>query len=171
MKPNYHHEQLLNDVLLDEKLADLKAKVLGQCLGELKRRHNRSYGVCIVTAAAAILFLALVLRRDAAPPKPVDRPSTPDYVVQTVPLSARQIVRTAVSCETVRTQTNACAVQNTSIASDLKVQERYKVARLNDTEMLQFFDGASCGIIRPQGGRSRLVFFNPEDAKRYLGTP
>jgi len=171
MKPNNYHEQLLDDVLLDEELNDLKQGVLSQCLGQLRYRRHRDYSIYTIAAVAAILLMVLILRRDAVPPRPVDGFNTPDYVVRTVPLSEHQIVRTAVSCETIRTRDNACLIQNTSIASDLKVQGRQKVAQLDDSEMLKLFEGVSCGIIRPQGGQSRLVFFDPEDSQRYFGTP
>jgi len=167
------HRQLLDDVLLDEELIDFKGKVLNQCLGELRRRQVRRYCLYAVTSVAAILLSALILRFDAqtSPIGPADRRDTSTYIVRTTGLPEQQIVRTVMSCEAVRTQNNHLVVCNTASVSDLIVRKQHKVAWLDDSEMLRLFEGVACGIIRPQGGQSRLVFFDPKDTQRFLGTP
>ena len=170
MNPNSHRE-LIDDVLVDAELAAFKEDLLGQCLGQLKRRRCRRTILHVFAAAAAIILLVLILPRDTAPPMPVDGVGTSDYIVNTVPLSDQQIARGVASCETVRTQTNAYVVQKTTTAPSLKVQGRHEVAQMDDAEMLELFAGTSCGIIRPQGGQSRLVFFDAEDAQRFFGRP
>ena len=170
MNPNPYRE-LLDDVLLDAELVDLREKVLSQCLGQLKYRRYRRYVLHAIAAVAAVLLLVLILPRDTIPPKPVDGFDTPDYVVNTIPLSEQQIVCTKVSCDTVRTQGNADLICSTTSEPDIRVQNHYQVARLDDAEMLKLFEGVSCGIIRPQGEQSRLIFFDPEDNQRFFGTP
>ena len=171
MKPDKQHTQLLNDILVDEDLTDFKGKLLDQCQGELKARQLRRYSLYAVSSIAAILLIVLILRFDipAPPAGPVDHPNTPAYIVRSAPMPEQQIVRTAWSCETVHTQNNALVVCSTTSASELIVKKRYALTRVNDSEMLKLFEGVSCGIIRPQGGQSRLVFFNPEDSRRFFG--
>jgi hypothetical protein len=173
MKPDKQHTQLLDDILLDEALTDFKGKLLDQCQGELKRRRVRRYCLYAVTPVAAILLIVLILRFDipTPPAEPVNRHNTPTYIVRTTPLLEQQIVRTAKSCETVRTQNAPLVVCSTTSDSELIVQEHYELTQVSDSEMLKLFEGVSCGIIRPQGGQSRFVFFNLEDTQRFFGAP
>ena len=170
MKHSNQYRQLLDEIYLDEELMVLQEEVLNQCLRELRCKRHRHYCRYVFTGIAALLLTAIFLRFDIQD-SPRHMEPLDDYVdiIRTSQLPEQRIVRTAKACETVFSTSHKDIVCCTVNESKVAIQNDYKVARLGDKELLNTFAGIPCGIIRPRGGGSKLVFFNPEDARRFGG--
>ncbi|MEW6744761.1 MAG: hypothetical protein AB1486_18565 [Planctomycetota bacterium] len=157
------YERLLADVLQDEKVIALKARVKERCHEELARRRRLRLLRWFVPAAAAALLLVMVkvIWRGDGEFVPLQPRALPAYYVSSVPLSPGQIVTTRVhEGLIVTTHTPAVVVTTTEGAA---------VPRIGDDEMLAFFAGAPVALVTTGKDSKKLVFLDPADEERFMG--
>jgi hypothetical protein len=175
MKPQDGLDRLLTDVLLDDKLAALRASVRADAHSELVRRRRRPQRWILLPAAAAILLAMLKLfvwtsDVDTTPASPVAAQKT--WFLETAPLAAHQLVTTPASGTTVsvvRTESHVGLGVSTrpSKVAVMAIPSR-PVDHVDDQELLAMFPGAQRGLIEMDEGRKELKFFDPADEARFL---
>lgn len=158
MKPKLNYDSLLDDIFMDEALHTLRVKTLKHCDDIVHRRRIQRYSLRICMGIAAMLLFAIILHTTSNHTRAL--PEAP-YLVHTCTLSPDRVVRTS---DTFRNNW----IVATGNTSDIIVQESYQVARISDSDLLNEFKGAPCGIIHAPDGSTQFVFFKPEDTQRYF---
>ena len=145
-------DELLEDVLKDEKLEALRQRVLRRSRKELALKRRSPFRWWMVPAAAAAVFLLVELWNLVEVPGPsvIDEMEPRPYYVHTVPLSQDRLVRTRPLDEI-----------------KVSTKEISPAVRITDEEMLAIFEGVPCGLIQ-RGDRKVLVFPRPEDEERFF---
>lgn len=165
MKPVNKYDRLLDAIFRDEKLMAFENALLDRCFQELKQRRRIRFRFYTLGAVAAILLMVLLIHLGSKVyhPELSDVYNVrPSYIVSTTPLSGNERVRTSHEALT------GLVVHTQPEPSMMYSGKTCEVVRLSNAEMLDLFHGIPCGILRMRNRTSKLIFFRPEDEKRFM---
>ena len=179
MKTGHELQNLLDDVLHDDKLEALKEALRFRCVTELALKRRNRLKAWMIPAAAALLFVVfrLILWIDSQAgvttfPGVVTTTKTPSYFVATCPLAASERISTSDSidqADMVRTPVSSrdFVINTTGAPERVRTKATPQVARLTDQEFLAQFPDTPCGFLGTGKGDKTLVFLDPEDAEKF----
>ena len=178
MKAGYELQDMLDDVLHDDKVDTLKDALRLRCVAELSRKRRNRFKVWMIPAAAALLFVVfrLILWIDSQAgvttfPGVVATAKTPSYFVATRPLNPSERLSTSDSigqAVMVRTPVSRDLVINTTGAPErVSTKATPRVDRLTDQEFFAQFPDTPCGFLGTGKGKKTLVFLDPEDTEKF----
>jgi hypothetical protein len=166
-------QELLEDVLHDERVESLEASIRLACRAELARKRQPWFRWWLVPAAAAILLIALRLfvftGSETLAPMRTDSHS---YYVFTAPLDNEQLVTTpSRTAEAYRIRTRSkqdYLVSGHGFVEKVRSSPTDLLEEITDEEMLTLFAGIPCGLIERGDDRKTLIFIHPEDENRFM---
>jgi hypothetical protein len=166
MKLESDLQNMLDDVLHDDKIDALKEDLHRRCRAELARKRRNRIRVWMIPAAAAMLFVLFRLiiwidPQGAPAPGGFFKEGPPPYYVTS--RSSPPVPRIS----TARAGTGSFAVQTEKTSGHVvSTTGSQAVERLTDEEMFALFPGTPCGLVARGAGQKELIFLNPEDKDR-----
>jgi len=142
---------LLDEVLHDEALARLRAKLHLRCLDALAQRRRRRRRIWLAPVAASLLAVVWLGYKALHRPEPAPDPSRPPtYLVATAPDK----------------KVSTVSGPPTTTFEVVRTDRKRRVADIDDQAMLALFPDVPRALVRDEGAGKRLVFLRPGDRRR-----